>query len=122
MDNLPSNTILSQIDFSKNYSFEMQNKIQSMHWHSFQVTILVHITFRVDPTNGQGNDDKKIIKGTHFYVSNHKEHDTLFAQYCLFQCIGTVYHHGESNQHITVCGVMVVLLKVVEQCILLQDI
>lgn len=59
MDNLPSNIILSQIDFSKNYSFEMQNKIQSMHWHSFQVTILVLITFRVDPTNGQGNDDKK---------------------------------------------------------------
>jgi hypothetical protein len=97
MDNLPSNTILFQIDFSKNYNFEMQNKIQSMHWHYFQVTILVHITFQVDPTNGQGNDDKKIIKETHFYVLDDKEHDILFVQYCLFQCIGTVYHHVESN-------------------------
>jgi hypothetical protein len=44
MDNLPLDTILSQIDF------EMQNEIQSMHWHSFQITILVHITFSVDQT------------------------------------------------------------------------
>jgi hypothetical protein len=94
----------------------MQNEIQSMHWHSFQVNILVHITFWVDPTSGEGNDDKKIIKETYFYVSDDKDHDTLFVQYCLFQCIGTVYHHGESNQHIIGCGVMVVLvsLKVVE--------
>jgi hypothetical protein len=68
-----------------------------MHWCFFQVIILVHITFRVDPTNGQRNDDKNIIMETHFYVSDDKEHYTLFVQYCLFQCIGIVYHHGESN-------------------------
>lgn len=50
MDNFPLDTILSQIDFAENYSFEMQNEIQSMHWHSFQITILVHITFSVDQT------------------------------------------------------------------------
>jgi hypothetical protein len=54
-----------------------------MHWHFFQVIILVHITFWVDPTSGQRNDEKKIIKETHFYVSDDKEHDTLFMQHCL---------------------------------------
>jgi hypothetical protein len=68
MDNFPLDSILSQIDFAENYSFEMQNEIQSMHWHSFQITILVHITFNVDQTIGQKNDDKKIIKETQFYV------------------------------------------------------
>jgi hypothetical protein len=60
----------------------MQTEIQSMHWHSFQITILVHITFCVDQITGQGNDDKKIIKETHFYVSDDKEHDTMFMQHC----------------------------------------
>jgi hypothetical protein len=82
MDSLPSNTILSHIDFVENYNFEMQNEIQSMHWHSFQVTILVHITFWVDQINGEGNNDKKIIKETQLYVSNDKDHDTLFMQHC----------------------------------------
>jgi hypothetical protein len=54
-----------------------------MHWHFSQVTILVHIVFWVDPTNGQGNDDKKIIKETHFYVLDDKEHNNLFMQHCL---------------------------------------
>jgi hypothetical protein len=50
-----------------------------MHWDFFQVTILVHITFRVDPTSGQRNDDKNIIMETHFYVLDDKEHCTLFV-------------------------------------------
>ncbi len=54
-----------------------------MHWHFSQVTILVHIVFWVDPTNGQGNDDKKIIKETNFYVLDDKEHNNLFMQHCL---------------------------------------
>ena len=33
------------IDFVENYSFKVYNEIQSMHWWSNQVTILVHITY-----------------------------------------------------------------------------
>jgi hypothetical protein len=33
------------VDFVENYSFEMQNEVQSMHWHSYQISILVHITY-----------------------------------------------------------------------------
>jgi hypothetical protein len=60
----------------------MQNEIQSMHWHSFQITILLHITFQVNQINGQGNNDKNIIKDTHLYVSDNKDHDTLFVHHC----------------------------------------
>jgi thiaminase len=31
----PSNVMVYVVDFVKNYSFEMQNKVQSMHWHTY---------------------------------------------------------------------------------------
>ena len=34
MENLPGDAILSHIDFVENYSFQIQNEIQSMHWTS----------------------------------------------------------------------------------------
>jgi hypothetical protein len=40
-----NNTIVSVIDFAKNYNSKIQNKMQSMHSHSYQVTILVAITY-----------------------------------------------------------------------------
>lgn len=45
LENFQSDTIVSVVDFAENYSFTVQNEVQSMHWHSYQVTILVHISF-----------------------------------------------------------------------------
>jgi hypothetical protein len=56
-----------------------------VHWHSFQVPILDHITFCVDPTFGSNDKDKTFIKESHFYILDDKEHDTLFIQHCLLQ-------------------------------------
>jgi len=44
---------------------------------------MVHIIFRVDPTIGQQNDDKKIMKKTHIYVSDDKKHNILLMQHCI---------------------------------------
>ncbi len=44
-ENFPTNTLVSVVDFAKNYMFEIQNEVQSMHSHSYQVTILVHISW-----------------------------------------------------------------------------
>jgi hypothetical protein len=30
----------------ENYRFRVHNEVRSMHWHTMQVTILVHITYR----------------------------------------------------------------------------
>jgi hypothetical protein len=45
------------------------------------VTILVHTTHRtvIDPETGV----ERILKESHFYVSDDKKHDTLFVQHCL---------------------------------------
>lgn len=72
----PRDVVVSVIDFAENYSFKEQNEIQSMHWYSSQVTILVHITYVWDEAD-------KVLKYIHFYISDDKEHDTLFVQHCM---------------------------------------
>jgi hypothetical protein len=41
----PRGTIVSSIDFSKNYTFKPQNEIQTQHWDNRQVTLLIHVTY-----------------------------------------------------------------------------
>jgi hypothetical protein len=38
------------VDFAKIYSFEIHNEVQSTHWHNYQISIMVHITFHHNPT------------------------------------------------------------------------
>lgn len=83
MKNLPTNVIISHIIFAKNYSFMIHDEIESMFWHSTQVTILVYIilqsVFLDDANKGNG----EIVKETFFYILDDKEHDTLFVQHYL---------------------------------------
>jgi hypothetical protein len=83
MENLPEDTILSHIDFAQNYSFQMQNEIQSMYWTSHQVTILVHLTYRLNPEYDPAKPHTKFKKESHFYISDDRDHDTLFIQHFL---------------------------------------
>ena len=78
MENLGEDCILSHIDFAENYTFEIQNQIQSMYWCSTQVSILVHITYRM-------NSDGVIVKDSHFYISDDEKHDSLFVQHRMMQ-------------------------------------
>jgi hypothetical protein len=57
MVTLPFDCILSHIVFVENQSFQIKNEIQIMHWHSFEVTILVHTTYKVDPMSGYNEKD-----------------------------------------------------------------
>ena len=70
----PEDVVVSVVDFVKNYTFKKQNKVQTMHWYLDQVTIFVHITYvRVALV---------VNKFYHFYISDNKNHDTLFVQHC----------------------------------------
>jgi hypothetical protein len=40
MKNVPEGVLVSHIDFAENYSFAIQNKVQSMYYFSTSVTIL----------------------------------------------------------------------------------
>ena len=75
MENMPKGVVVSHIDFAENYSFAIQNEVQSLYYFSTSVTILVHITMSKE--GGQS------MKQTHFYISDDKSHDSAFVQHCL---------------------------------------
>ena len=35
LESLPENTILSHVDFAKNYRYQVANKVQTKYFHSF---------------------------------------------------------------------------------------
>ncbi len=55
------NQIVTIIDFASNYSFKEQNEIQSSHWFNWQETILVHMTFHIDPNWNEMDTSSKIL-------------------------------------------------------------
>ena len=57
-DTFPLRTILSVVEFVENYTLQPQNEIQSQYYHSEQVSIMVHITYR----HGlDSNEEKRVI-------------------------------------------------------------
>lgn len=84
-DSLPRNAILTHIDFAENYTFQVQNKIQSMYYHSTQTTIMVQVVYRVEMVGDGDNEMPQLIRETHYWISDDKTHDTLFVQHCLLR-------------------------------------
>jgi len=78
----PTNTMVSIVDFIENFSFEVQNEMQSMHWHTYQISILVHINFRHNLAPNRYDEDSKILIEYHFYISNDCNNDSKFVQHC----------------------------------------
>jgi len=74
--------VVSCIDFFENYTMKIQNDIQNMHWHNFQISILVHITYHRNPEYDiLDSCSLPFLKEVHYYVSNDKHHDSLFVQH-----------------------------------------
>lgn len=78
---------MSIIDFAENYTFLDFNETQEMHWHLFQLTILVHICYRwnIDYIQNPNFFAKKLVIEYRYYISDDLEHDTLFVQHCDFK-------------------------------------
>lgn len=81
--NFPADTMVSVIDFAENYSFEVQNEVQSMHWHNYQVSILVHISWVRNAHPDPEDESTRNIMQYHFYISDDRKHDSYFVQHCL---------------------------------------
>lgn len=81
MKNVPEGVVISHIDFAENYTFQIQNEVQSMYFFSSSITILVHISMQREAS--QDGEEGLIKKTTHYYLSDDKQHDSLFVQHCL---------------------------------------
>lgn len=105
LENFPVGDLVFVIDFAENYSLQVQDEIKSMHWHSDQITLLVHITLRHKQLDIDGvestEENRQIAQKTIFYISDDRQHDTLFVRHCLVKrcpCSG-VEGEGGNGQH-----------------------
>jgi hypothetical protein len=95
---VPPNTLVSCVDFSENYTLKVQNEIQSMHWHNDQVTILVHITYRLNLAWTLENEEPLLNKEVHYYISDDRTHDSLYVQHCFLLNWKHVQGEGVATQ------------------------
>ena len=79
-DTFPHGTILSVVDFAENYTLQPQNEIQSQYYHSDQVSLMVHITYRHGPNGSE--EQREILKEYHFYISDDRCHDFHYVCHC----------------------------------------
>src|SRR5712692_8930139 len=79
-DTFPLGTILSVVDFAENYTLQPQNEIQSQYYHSDQVSLMVHITYRHGPNSSE--EQREILKEYHFYISDDRCHDFHYVRHC----------------------------------------
>ena len=85
-------TILSVVDFVENYTLQPQNEVQAKYYTSQQVSIFVHITFMHSPTSTE--DDRKILREYHFYISDDRSHSTEFVHGCFQLFYGDLANRG----------------------------
>ena len=76
MVDMPRDVILSHVDFAENYTFQIQNEIQSRHWVNSEISIFVHVTYRYDSTVDG------VVRESHFYIFDDRSHNTFFVQHC----------------------------------------
>jgi hypothetical protein len=59
------------------------NKVQEKHWHNFQLTILVHISYQWNLAylEEPNSNAKKLIVQYHYYFYDDIGHYTLFVQH-----------------------------------------
>jgi hypothetical protein len=60
---------------------KVQDEIQSMHWRTSQISILVMITYPVNPEFDSSIHESQLLKDVHYFVFDDTSHDTLYVQH-----------------------------------------
>lgn len=72
-ENPPPNTAIVVMDFSENYSYVIQNEIQSYHWNRGGCTL--------HPVGIFLRNKENVLISNHCFISDDLEHDTSFVNY-----------------------------------------
>jgi hypothetical protein len=70
------------VDFAENYTFETQNEVQSMHWHNYQINVLMHKIYHHNPHLDPYDEESQVLTKYHFYIFDDRKHDLEFVQHC----------------------------------------
>ncbi len=99
----PANIVVSIVDFVENYSFQVQNEVQSMHWHTYRILILVHICFHCnltwpDPYGFSSNTTSTFLMIRNMILN-------LFN--IVSKCNGNIWWNMGMHHNVIGCGMMV---------------
>jgi hypothetical protein len=61
-------SIISCVDVFEKYTTQVQNEIQSMHQHNFQIRNLFSLDVQTQPCACTNSDTPKLIKDLHYYI------------------------------------------------------
>ena len=81
-DNLSEDQIIIQMDFSENYSYVLQDEIQSYHWENAQCTLHPIVSYM--------NIDGEVVSNCACILSDHKSHSTA-AVHCFLRVVFTIF-------------------------------
>ncbi len=83
LNTFPETSMMFMVNFAENYTFQEYNEVQEMHWHSFQLIVLVHICYQWNPKYLVDLDSgtEKLITKYHYYLFDNIKHNTLFVQH-----------------------------------------
>jgi hypothetical protein len=75
---LPADTVIFHVDFVENYTLSPTTETQSEYFGGqCQITVYVHISHQVNLAFGRGNEEPRLLKDSHFFISDDEKHDTL---------------------------------------------
>jgi hypothetical protein len=93
--------IVVKMDFSETHKLEFANEVQSLHWNSTSVAILVMVIYRhahpsldvdvdgVTPIESSPGEPK-VVKEYFYFVSDDTNHDSVFVDHAFFMFLS---HH-----------------------------
>ena len=82
LSSLREGDLLSYLDFAKNYTFQVQDEVQSEYYRSVSVTFSIHITYRV--VIDTNTNESTILKEMHsISTMTNFRHDNFFVQHCI---------------------------------------
>lgn len=61
-----NDAMVLNVDYANNYNFQVKNEVKYMHWHSYQITMLMQITWAKNPTPHPHDECSKNIMTYHF--------------------------------------------------------
>ena len=68
------------VDFAENSTLAPQEETQGQYYNSMQVSMFVHIVYR--HAHDSTEDDRRIVREYHFYLSDNRMHSPEFVQHC----------------------------------------
>jgi hypothetical protein len=84
-----------------------------MYWHSYQIFILVHISYYLNPNYDPYDEDSRVLNEYHFHVFDDRKHDSECS--IISNSIKSTFQTKDLSPHNIMYGQMVVQVNLSHQ-------